>query len=215
MLGVGFWRTATSRRLKLAGGKETSIKKNKKYMIVQVNLYGELIGTVEWNNTKGSSTFQYSDIALRSGIEPSPITMPIEERKIRNQSTTTSWTVNRHLVKTRSMRHVAKRKKECYEGHRGEAQGERRNMRWFKKKEKKIHAGRYGRLNRCQGCGSIATHFAMMFADDGVCPDCGSEDIKSVIARPRWIIKHGIRCYIIPERKKADTDGKGEVECSQ
>ncbi|OFX58745.1 MAG: hypothetical protein A2046_17175 [Bacteroidetes bacterium GWA2_30_7] len=49
-------------------------------MIIQVKLYDEVLGTVEWNDTKGSSTFQYSDNALRKGIEPSPILMPTQER---------------------------------------------------------------------------------------------------------------------------------------
>ncbi|MFK5883432.1 MAG: type II toxin-antitoxin system HipA family toxin [Candidatus Izemoplasma sp.] len=45
-------------------------------MIVQVKLYNEELGTVEWNSTKGSATFQYSENALKNGIEPSPILMP-------------------------------------------------------------------------------------------------------------------------------------------
>jgi serine/threonine-protein kinase HipA len=49
-------------------------------MIVQVKLYDEELGTVEWNDEKGISTFQYSEKALRKGIEPSPIIMPIQER---------------------------------------------------------------------------------------------------------------------------------------
>ncbi|MCD6544547.1 MAG: type II toxin-antitoxin system HipA family toxin [Flavobacteriaceae bacterium] len=49
-------------------------------MIVQVKLYNEELGTVEWNSTKGSATFQYSENALRNGIEPSPILMPKEEK---------------------------------------------------------------------------------------------------------------------------------------
>jgi len=49
-------------------------------MIVQVKLYNEELGTVEWNNTKGSATFQYSENALRNGIEPSPILMPKQEK---------------------------------------------------------------------------------------------------------------------------------------
>lgn len=48
-------------------------------MIVEVVLYGQIIGTVEWNADKGSSTFQYSKKIIRV-IEPSPIIMPTEER---------------------------------------------------------------------------------------------------------------------------------------
>ncbi len=49
-------------------------------MIVQVTLYDEILGTVEWNEKKSSSTFQYSEKALRNGIEPSPIIMPTQVR---------------------------------------------------------------------------------------------------------------------------------------
>lgn len=49
-------------------------------MIVEVKLYGEKLGAIEWNDSKGSSTFQYSDNAFFSELEPSPIMMPIQER---------------------------------------------------------------------------------------------------------------------------------------
>ena len=49
-------------------------------MIIQVKLYNEILGTTEWNNTKGSATFQYSENAIRKGIEPSPIIMSLMER---------------------------------------------------------------------------------------------------------------------------------------
>ena len=49
-------------------------------MIVQVKLYGEILGTIDWNSNKGSSSFQYSNNALNRGIEPSPIVMPTQER---------------------------------------------------------------------------------------------------------------------------------------
>lgn len=49
-------------------------------MIVQVRLYNEILGTAEWNEAKGSATFQYSGNALRSEMEPSPILMPTQER---------------------------------------------------------------------------------------------------------------------------------------
>ena len=49
-------------------------------MIVEVKLYGEKLGTIEWNDSKGSSTFQYSDNAFFSELEPSPIIMPTQER---------------------------------------------------------------------------------------------------------------------------------------
>lgn len=49
-------------------------------MIVQVRLYDEILGTIDWNANKGSSTFQYSNNALNRGIEPSPIIMPTQEK---------------------------------------------------------------------------------------------------------------------------------------
>lgn len=49
-------------------------------MIVQVKLYDEILGTIDWNANKGSSTFQYSNNALNRGIEPSPIIMPTQEK---------------------------------------------------------------------------------------------------------------------------------------
>lgn len=49
-------------------------------MIVEVKLYGETLGQAEWNATKGCTVFQYSSDALRRGLEPSPILMPLEQR---------------------------------------------------------------------------------------------------------------------------------------
>ena len=49
-------------------------------MIVEVQLYDKKIGTIEWNDSKGSCTFQYSDNAFHSEIEPSPIIMSTKER---------------------------------------------------------------------------------------------------------------------------------------
>jgi len=48
-------------------------------MIVEVRLYGQLLGTAEWSDEKGSSTFQYSSKIVKT-MEPSPILMPTEER---------------------------------------------------------------------------------------------------------------------------------------
>lgn len=48
-------------------------------MIVEVKLYAETIGTIEWNEKRGSSTFQYSSAAINR-IEPSPLRMPTQER---------------------------------------------------------------------------------------------------------------------------------------
>ena len=48
-------------------------------MIVEVKLYNKTIGSAEWNNSKGCSTFQYSNEARNRKIEPSPIIMPTQE----------------------------------------------------------------------------------------------------------------------------------------
>jgi serine/threonine-protein kinase HipA len=48
-------------------------------MIVEVKLYGQILGTAEWNDQKGISVFQYSDKIVNT-IEPSPIIMPRAER---------------------------------------------------------------------------------------------------------------------------------------
>ncbi len=48
-------------------------------MIVEVWLFDKLLGTAEWNDKRGSSTFQYSSEIIHT-IEPSPIIMPTEER---------------------------------------------------------------------------------------------------------------------------------------
>ncbi|MEI6754684.1 MAG: type II toxin-antitoxin system HipA family toxin [Paludibacter sp.] len=49
-------------------------------MIVEVKLYGETLGQVEWNENRKSAVFQYSTDAIKRSIEPSPILMPLEER---------------------------------------------------------------------------------------------------------------------------------------
>ncbi len=48
-------------------------------MIVEVMLYGQLLGAAEWNADKKSSTFQYNS-EIVNVIEPSPIIMPTGER---------------------------------------------------------------------------------------------------------------------------------------
>ncbi|HMS99096.1 MAG TPA: type II toxin-antitoxin system HipA family toxin [Saprospiraceae bacterium] len=48
-------------------------------MIVEVFLYGQSLGTAEWNSEKKSSIFQYSSQIIGK-VEPSPIIMPTEAR---------------------------------------------------------------------------------------------------------------------------------------
>ncbi|SRX76445.1 type II toxin-antitoxin system HipA family toxin [Aequorivita antarctica] len=49
-------------------------------MLVQVSLYGESLGTVDWNEQKGSAIFQYSENSYTNTREPSPLLMPKEGR---------------------------------------------------------------------------------------------------------------------------------------
>lgn len=49
-------------------------------MLVQVSLYGESLGTVDWNEQKGSAIFQYSENSYTNPREPSPLLMPKEGR---------------------------------------------------------------------------------------------------------------------------------------
>jgi serine/threonine-protein kinase HipA len=49
-------------------------------MIVEVKLYGKTIGSIEWSDNRGISTFQYSNEFINKNIEPSPIVMPTQER---------------------------------------------------------------------------------------------------------------------------------------
>ncbi len=48
-------------------------------MIVEVSLYGQVIGITEWNMAKGISTFQYNS-NIMNALEPSPILMPTAGR---------------------------------------------------------------------------------------------------------------------------------------
>lgn len=49
-------------------------------MIVEVYLFGKPIGTLDWNENRGSSTFQYNSEFVNT-LEPSPIIMPTAERQ--------------------------------------------------------------------------------------------------------------------------------------
>lgn len=49
-------------------------------MLVEVSLYGESLGTVNWNEQKGSAIFQYSESSYANNREPSPFLMPKEGR---------------------------------------------------------------------------------------------------------------------------------------
>ena len=46
--------------------------------LAEVRLWGRTIGAVEWNNDTATGAFEYAPEFLRSGIQPSPLTMPLE-----------------------------------------------------------------------------------------------------------------------------------------
>ncbi len=49
-------------------------------MIVEVKMYDQSLGSLEWNPQKGTSTFQYDRNWIRGGVEPSPLMLPLRER---------------------------------------------------------------------------------------------------------------------------------------
>ena len=49
-------------------------------MIGEVRLWGRLIGAVTWDDARGYAAFQYAPDFARSGIELSPIVMPLSDR---------------------------------------------------------------------------------------------------------------------------------------
>lgn len=50
--------------------------------IARVNLYGRPVGTFRWNSNRGIALFEYADSFLSSGLEPSPIIMPVREGRV-------------------------------------------------------------------------------------------------------------------------------------
>ena len=48
--------------------------------IAEVSLWGELIGVVLWNEQLGYASFQYTPEFIQTGIEVSPILMPLSDR---------------------------------------------------------------------------------------------------------------------------------------
>lgn len=50
--------------------------------IARVNLYGNVLGTLRWDNNRQLSFFEYADSFVGSGLEPSPILMPVKARRV-------------------------------------------------------------------------------------------------------------------------------------
>ena len=50
--------------------------------IARVNLYGEQIGSVRWNENRSIASFEYTDNFIGKGLEPSPILMPVSYGRV-------------------------------------------------------------------------------------------------------------------------------------
>ena len=50
--------------------------------IAKVKLYDLDLGTVQWNDPRGLARFEYDPAFISTGIEPSPITMPVREGRV-------------------------------------------------------------------------------------------------------------------------------------
>lgn len=50
--------------------------------IAKVNLYGQTMGAVRWNQERGMAQFEYADSFIGSGLEPSPILMPVRPGRV-------------------------------------------------------------------------------------------------------------------------------------
>lgn len=50
--------------------------------VAQVNLYGQVMGYVRWDNQYDRALFEYDADFVRKGIEPSPLQMPVREGRV-------------------------------------------------------------------------------------------------------------------------------------
>ena len=50
--------------------------------VARVNLYGQLMGTIRWNKARGIAQFEYTNNFIGSGLEPSPILMPVRAGRV-------------------------------------------------------------------------------------------------------------------------------------
>ena len=50
--------------------------------VARVNLYGQPIGSVRWDQKYGIAQFEYDPDFVRQGIEPSPLMMPVREGRV-------------------------------------------------------------------------------------------------------------------------------------
>lgn len=50
--------------------------------VARVNLYGQPIGSVRWDQRYEVAQFEYDPDFVRQGIEPSPLMMPVREGRV-------------------------------------------------------------------------------------------------------------------------------------
>jgi len=50
--------------------------------VAQVRLFGRTVGFVSWNSQYGVANFEYDPEFVKSGIEPSPVMMPVREGRV-------------------------------------------------------------------------------------------------------------------------------------
>jgi len=50
--------------------------------VAQVRLFGKTVGSVSWNSQYGVARFEYDSAFVKSGIQPSPILMPVREGRV-------------------------------------------------------------------------------------------------------------------------------------
>ena len=50
--------------------------------IAKVNLYGQHMGSIRWDNSRNIALFEYSDKFIGQGLEPSPILMPVRQGRV-------------------------------------------------------------------------------------------------------------------------------------
>ena len=52
-----------------------------KNLLININLYGQKIGVALWNEEKETASFQYDNKFLQTGLDVSPITMPLNKSR--------------------------------------------------------------------------------------------------------------------------------------
>lgn len=50
--------------------------------IAKVNLYGQQLGAVRWDDRRNTASFEYADSFVGKGLEPSPILMPVRPGRV-------------------------------------------------------------------------------------------------------------------------------------